>query len=142
MVRLSKLNGNHDPPVHGFIQVIGTVGGHDDKTIMPGRSTYMYNVIIFKSSDIEGHINFACHHKKWPKDAYFSATTSYLSISVSNMLTSCPPFSLVSKMASHSSKNKMASLILASLKMNLKFSPALILPNDGKLINNTYMQYI
>ena len=62
----------------------------------------------------------------------------YLSISVSSMLTSCPPFSLVSKMASHSSKNRMASLILASLNMNLKFSPALMLPKEGKLISNTY----
>ena len=58
----------------------------------------------------------------------------HLSISVNKRLTSWPPFSRVSKIASHSSKNKMASLILDSLKMNLKFSPAAIEPRDGKLI--------
>ena len=62
----------------------------------------------------------------------------YLSISVSNILTSWLPCSLVSNIASHSSKNKMASLILASRKMNLKFSPADMLPREGKLINKTY----
>ena len=35
MVRLTELDGYHDPPVHGLIKVIGSVGSHDDKTIMP-----------------------------------------------------------------------------------------------------------
>ena len=61
----------------------------------------------------------------------------HLSISVSSVFTSCPPCSLVSKIASHSSKNKMASLILASRNMNLKFSPADILPSEGKLMRRT-----
>ena len=50
-----------------------------------------------------------------------------------------PPISLDSKMASHSSKKRMASLILASRKMNLKFSPADMLPSDGKLMRRTYV---
>ena len=44
-------------------------------------------------------------------------------------------------MASHSSKKRIASLILASRKMNLKFSPADILPNDGKLMRRTCGRY-
>ena len=67
----------------------------------------------------------------------FTTKLTYLSISVSSMLTSWLPFSLVSKMASHSSKKRMASLILASRKMNLKFSPAEKLPREGKLIRRT-----
>ena len=35
MIRLTELNGNHDPTMHGFIQVIGTVGGHYYQPIMP-----------------------------------------------------------------------------------------------------------
>ena len=42
-------------------------------------------------------------------------------------------------MASHSSKNKMASLILDSLKMNLKFSPADMEPREGKLIRRIWV---
>ena len=61
----------------------------------------------------------------------------YLSISVSSMLTSWLPRSRDSKMASHSSKKRMASLILASRKMNLKFSPAEKLPSEGKLMRRT-----
>ena len=61
----------------------------------------------------------------------------YLSISVSSMLTSWLPRSRDSKMASHSSKKRIASLILASRKMNLKFSPAEKLPNEGKLMRRT-----
>ena len=37
MVWLSELNGYHDSAVHGFIQVIGTVGCHDDETIVSAR---------------------------------------------------------------------------------------------------------
>ena len=44
-------------------------------------------------------------------------------------------------MASHSSKKRIALLILASRKMNLKFSPADILPNDGKLMRRTCGRY-
>ena len=61
----------------------------------------------------------------------------YLSISVSSMLTSWLPRSRDSKMASHSSKKRIASLILASRKMNLKFSPAEKLPSEGKLMRRT-----
>ena len=35
VVWLTELNRYHDPPVHGFVKVIGSVGSHDDKTIMP-----------------------------------------------------------------------------------------------------------
>ena len=34
VVWLPELNGYHDPAMHGFIQVIGTVSGQDDQTIM------------------------------------------------------------------------------------------------------------
>ena len=41
-------------------------------------------------------------------------------------------------------EHKMASLILDSRKINLKFSPAVIEPRDGKLISRTCMrdQYV
>ena len=65
----------------------------------------------------------------------------YLSISVSSRLTWCPPISLDSKMASHSSKKRMASLILASRKMNLKLSPADMKPSEGKLISKTCREH-
>ena len=61
----------------------------------------------------------------------------YLSTSVNNKLMLWHPRFLLSKMASHSSKNKMASLTFASLKINLKFSPDDIPPRCGKLINKT-----
>ena len=79
------------------------------------------------------HLSSEVYHVWWSLAVDIGSVTA-----CSHMLTSCPPFSLVSKMASHSSKNKIASLILASLKMNLKFSPALMLPSEGKLISGTY----
>lgn len=35
VVGLTKLDGYHDPPMHGLVQVVGTVGGQNDQTIMP-----------------------------------------------------------------------------------------------------------
>ena len=43
-------------------------------------------------------------------------------------------------MDSHSSKNKMASLIFASRNINLKFSPADMVPREGKLMSRTWLQ--
>ena len=40
MVWLTKLDSYHDPPVHGFIKVVGSVGCHDDETIMPEAQEY------------------------------------------------------------------------------------------------------
>ncbi len=37
VVGLAELDGNHDPPVHGLVQVVGTVGGHDDQPVVSGR---------------------------------------------------------------------------------------------------------
>ena len=45
-------------------------------------------------------------------------------------------------MASHSSKKRIASLILASRNMNLKFSSAFMMPREGKLMSNTWYQII
>ena len=41
MVWLSELYGYHDSPVHGFIEVVGTVGRHDDQTIVPKDKTHI-----------------------------------------------------------------------------------------------------
>ncbi len=62
----------------------------------------------------------------------------YLSISVRRRLTWWAPLSLDSNMASHSSKNRMASLILDSRKINLKLSSAFMTPSEGKLIKSTW----
>ena len=37
VVRLTELDGYHDTSVHRFVEVIGSVGGHYDEAIMPGR---------------------------------------------------------------------------------------------------------
>ena len=49
MVWLSELYGYHDSPVHGFIEVIGTVGRHDDQTIVPEDKTHIKSVIGLRS---------------------------------------------------------------------------------------------
>ena len=38
VVRLSELDGNHDPAVHGLVQVIGTVCSKDNQTIMSAKN--------------------------------------------------------------------------------------------------------
>ena len=35
VVWLAELYGNHDTTMHGLIQVIWTIGGHDNATIVP-----------------------------------------------------------------------------------------------------------
>ena len=42
VVRLTELDGYHDTTVHCFVEVIGSVGGHYDEAIMPGRKICMY----------------------------------------------------------------------------------------------------
>ena len=37
MVRLAELDGDHDATVHGFIQVVRPIGGHDYQTIVSGE---------------------------------------------------------------------------------------------------------
>ena len=122
VVWLPELNGNHDSSVHSFIQIIGSVSSQYNETIMP-KSKYdnVSKLLVSIISDNTGKL------------------VAYLSISVSSRLTWRPPSSLDSKMDSHSSKNKMASLIFASRNMNLKFSPADIVPKEGKLISKTWI---
>ena len=110
-----------------------------------------YWPVIKVSCDILANLNLHISnstHKLWivsiliselyAETMHVHESQLYLSISVSNKLMPCLPSSLVSKMASHSSKNRIALLILACLKTNLKFSPAHMQPRVGKLISNIY----
>ena len=48
VVWLPELYGDHDPAVHGFVQVIGPVGRHYDQAIMPAVTyIHTYNAHMY-----------------------------------------------------------------------------------------------
>ena len=58
MIWLSELNGNHDPPMHGFIEIIRAIGRHDDEAIMPEMyvcacavNCCKYEILVVKLTD-------------------------------------------------------------------------------------------
>ena len=161
---MSELNSYHDPPVHGFIQIIGTVGCHDDEAIVSarwrrrggrGEDEEKKEERREREEGERGEGEREGERERGEDEGGGGGREDeegerregerergreeggYLSISVSSMLTSWLPRSRDSKMASHSSKKRIASLILASRKMNLKFSPAEKLPSEGKLMRRT-----